>query len=712
MPPPTDLTPQDPAMTLGLSVFETLYAEAGRPRALWAHLRRLEGSARAIGAPPPDLARVADELKGAAAGARGACALRYTLSQSGASWLTTRALDLALTSAPRSAAPITSPPSPFLPRTVKHSSRAEWRLAARALEVDEVLLCDLDGEVLEADQSSVFFLYEGVLISPPDDGRRLRGVARAGLLEAARGLGVPVVVAPLSLRAPREAIVLTSALKGVTRVGALKEGGVGAQSVDEPPPPPLLARLAAASREVLWGMGVMSVVVCVCLACVLCVISSVVSCVVCTTRECPRICASAWAEPAVREAGGEPSKPWLTVGALITTEGATALGRARAPGAPRAELRHLAQLALSLEMRTSSLELGRVVSQGLGVREDRDVQAGNPAFVDLHAYSNLRAEDRLELFELFWEREVGGWIFRGGKVDANDHFAVSEHEAHLINGAAGYSPSIFGMPSYPDSAWCAQVGVTSTRADVLLGVFDGGATELSPTPTGSLLWVSPAVARGGLFYVGQLTLHLGALHAEGEEGSSDHLAPTQSDRGFVARAPYHLTVGAWTHRGRVVGGEAREGLAPGGPSWGVYVTSDLTLGVLNGGEVGVGLQGALSPAYHPLHVSLALTWDDALPPLSQAPAGLSVALGLSHLRVAEGVASSFGVGATQEALVELTAMLPVFGWLTVSLSGVYLRGAHLGGGGEALAVVGRVTVGEGELFVLESGLGALPRRVR
>ncbi len=414
------------------------------------------------------------------------------------------------------------------------------------------------------------------------------------------------------------------------------------------------------------------------------------------------------AEGAEGEAEGEP---WLTAGALLTTEGAALLTPPRAPGAPSAELRHLAQLSVAVDLKGATLDLGRVVAQGLGVREDRDVQGGNPALGDLHAYSNMRAEDRLELFELFWERALGPALVRVWKVDANDHFAVSEHEAHLINGAAGYSPSVFGMPSYPDSAWCAQAGFTSTRVDGLAGVFDGGATELSPTPTGARLWLSPAAGRGGLFYAAQLTLHLGALHTQEELAPNERAAPTQSDRGFQARAPYHVTAGAWAHRGRVTPNPAApDDPARGLPSWGVYATSDFTLGALRGGEVGLGLQGALSPAYHPLHLSAALTWDDALAPLAGAPAGLSLALGLSHLSVADALAESLGVGATEEELAELTATLPVREWLTVSLSAVYLRGAHLGAGGEAAALVGRVTVGGGELFVVDAGLGARPGR--
>jgi D-alanine transaminase len=84
------------------------------------------------------------------------------------------------------------PPSPWLPGSVKHCSRAAWGLAARQLGVDEVLLTRGDGEVLEANRSNVLAVRGGALLCVPMDGDKLEGVTQGALLDAARAEGIPV----------------------------------------------------------------------------------------------------------------------------------------------------------------------------------------------------------------------------------------------------------------------------------------------------------------------------------------------------------------------------------------------------------------------------------------------------------------------------------------------------------------------------------------
>jgi hypothetical protein len=354
------------------------------------------------------------------------------------------------------------------------------------------------------------------------------------------------------------------------------------------------------------------------------------------------------------------------------------------------------QVPISLDLETlSGLKLGELSALGLVVQEGEAMGEGRPLLQDLHAYSNLRAEDRAQLFELWWSRSWGPLSARLGKLDANDHFAVSEHEAHLINGAAGYSPSIFGMPSYPDAAWSAQLAYQSERVDVSVGVFDGGSTSLSATPTGARLGLSPEALKGELFWVAQLTAHLGALHTQSNTEEQSALVAPQQDRGFEARAPLHLTFGVWMHRGEVV--PVSEGR--GEPSEGMYVTADLELMRLaRGGELGLGGQLAVSPAYHPLHVSVALTATELLRPIGWAQRGPSLAFGLSHLSIADELTHSYQIGASHEQLIELTATLPLTPSLLVSLSALSFFGDQLFGGApsmpqQAHLLVGRLTLG-------------------
>lgn len=376
----------------------------------------------------------------------------------------------------------------------------------------------------------------------------------------------------------------------------------------------------------------------------------------------------------------------VEVNATISMEGARRLS---APAfTPHSEGRVVVSVPVEFDLkRLTGLELGELSAQGLIIEEVAGARGG--LLNDAHAYSNLRAEDRVELFELFWERSWSALTARLGKLDANDHFAVSEHESLLINGASGYSPSIFGMPSYPDSAWSAQLVYQTPRLELSAGVFDGGSTSLKPTPTGARLWLSPQAYQGELFWVAQVTSHLGALQSEEEVGASEALLSPQQDRGFIARAPVHLTIGAWTHRGEVY--PQAYPSEPGLPSWGLYLTGDLSLFSLPGdGELGLGLQAAMSPHYHPYHLSVALTGSELIRPIGWAKRGPSVALGASILALSgELTALEFH---QREQLVELTMNLPLSRSLATSLSWVTVSGAHISGE-VAHLLVGRLLLG-------------------
>ena len=377
----------------------------------------------------------------------------------------------------------------------------------------------------------------------------------------------------------------------------------------------------------------------------------------------------------------------LKASATLNLEGAL---RASAPvGAPSSE-GHLvvaAPIWVDLDQLTG-LKLGALSAQGMLIKEGLGGE-GPTLLGDDHAYSNLRAEDRAQLFELFWERAWSQLTARVGKLDANDHFAVSEHESLLINGASGFSPSILGMPSYPDSAWSAQLSYQLDRFDLAAGVFDGGGTTLNPTPTGARWGLSPAAYQGELFWVAQVTMHLGKLHSAEQLQASSALLSPQQDRGFTARAPLHLTFGAWAHSGGIY--QPLESSGPSAPSGGLYMTGDLTLAELSrGGELGLGLQAAVSPHSYPLHLSAALTCTELTTPLAWADSGLIIALGASALSRSNELQSL--KLEEREALLELTATLPLSGWMTTSLSLMNITGDHLSGG-RAHLVISRVTLG-------------------
>jgi para-aminobenzoate synthetase/4-amino-4-deoxychorismate lyase len=97
-------------------------------------------------------------------------------------------------------------------------------LAARAAAGGQVLLLDETGEILETDRGNVFAVIDGVLLTPPADGRLLPGTVRAAVLRAAREHGILVGQKPLTLGELGEAdeVFVTNAVVGVLPVTAVE----------------------------------------------------------------------------------------------------------------------------------------------------------------------------------------------------------------------------------------------------------------------------------------------------------------------------------------------------------------------------------------------------------------------------------------------------------------------------------------------------------
>jgi para-aminobenzoate synthetase/4-amino-4-deoxychorismate lyase len=79
------------------------------------------------------------------------------------------------------------------------------------------LLVDPGGLVLESTRANVLAVVEGVLRTPPLDGRILPGVTRQVLLDLADDLGVPVGIGPLPLAelTGADGVLLVNAVRGV-----------------------------------------------------------------------------------------------------------------------------------------------------------------------------------------------------------------------------------------------------------------------------------------------------------------------------------------------------------------------------------------------------------------------------------------------------------------------------------------------------------------
>jgi para-aminobenzoate synthetase/4-amino-4-deoxychorismate lyase len=107
---------------------------------------------------------------------------------------------------------------------------------------EQLLITDETGELLETDRANVFAVIDGVLLTPPADGRLLPGTTRAAVMRAARGRGLRVGQKPLTLDelASASEVFVTNAVVGVLPVTAVDDCPAAW------PPGPIAAALTAA----------------------------------------------------------------------------------------------------------------------------------------------------------------------------------------------------------------------------------------------------------------------------------------------------------------------------------------------------------------------------------------------------------------------------------------------------------------------------------
>jgi len=244
--PAADLAPRPTA-----GVFTSLVVTDGRTRGLAAHLDRLAASVARLyqkdlpASLPADLARC---LAGRPAGR-----LRITVRPVGGPLQATVEV-----------VPLTPPPDAVTLRPVTvsggigaHKYRDRRLLAAltrqaRLASAEQLLLTDDTGELLETDRANLFAVADGVLLTPPADGRLLPGTTRAAIIQAARDSGIKVGFKPLTLDQLQAAseVFVTNAVAGILPVTAVLPGAVGPDSAVDCramswAPGPVARRLAA-----------------------------------------------------------------------------------------------------------------------------------------------------------------------------------------------------------------------------------------------------------------------------------------------------------------------------------------------------------------------------------------------------------------------------------------------------------------------------------
>jgi para-aminobenzoate synthetase / 4-amino-4-deoxychorismate lyase len=208
-------------------VLETILVRDGVPVAMEAHLARLADAATALyGVVLPDA--LAALIRHTALEQGGPCRLRVLLDPGGEIGLQVTPLPAAGDGTQR-LAPLVVPGG---------LGDRKWRdrqlidaLDDRAAEISAVpLLVDLDGGVLETTRANVLAWIDGILVTPPLDGRILPGITRARALGWAGELGIPVAERPIDLAelSGAGAILTTGALRGLQPVTSLAEQPVPA----------------------------------------------------------------------------------------------------------------------------------------------------------------------------------------------------------------------------------------------------------------------------------------------------------------------------------------------------------------------------------------------------------------------------------------------------------------------------------------------------
>jgi para-aminobenzoate synthetase / 4-amino-4-deoxychorismate lyase len=238
----------DPA----LGVFETLLVLDGRPLELEAHLARLDASLGALfGAPAPPTARqlVLDRARGA-----DLARLRLTVAPDGAGVLVADVVVAPVEASmvvPGWDRGVDLAPLVFAGGIGAHKWADRMVLASAEADVAPrvPLLLDRDGAVLEASRGNLFIVRDGILVTPPADGRILPGVTRRRVMLLAEALEIEVREEPVAFDRIAEAseVFLTGAVRGIEPV----RGCEGAIVASEERITPALAR----ELDLLWQGG-------------------------------------------------------------------------------------------------------------------------------------------------------------------------------------------------------------------------------------------------------------------------------------------------------------------------------------------------------------------------------------------------------------------------------------------------------------------------
>lgn len=275
--------------------------------------------------------------------------------------------------------------------------------------------------------------------------------------------------------------------------------------------------------------------------------------------------------------------------------------------------------------------------------QNKSGRDGSELYPTLQGISNIDGPNRSQISELWYEQSLwdGKVRLKAGKIDANSEFALPENGQEFLNWSMAQSPTILGIPTYPDPAMGMNLIVSPVQGlELALGVYDGALQEgVSTGNRGpSTLFGAPA----DLFFISEARLRWGA-----------------------GALPGLLALGLWHHTGTFArfdgGSESGTG--------GLYVVFDQTLWRQNPGEAedgrGVGFfaqYGYANPAVSPVaqHFGAGLAWTGPFPGRDEDVLGLAG----SFVDYADQPGAA-GVGGSGELAIELFYKAQLLKWLSL-----------------------------------------------
>ncbi len=240
----TEISVTDRGLLYGDGLFETIAVVAGQAP-LWSyHMQRLGAGCRSLGISPPDESLLFKEVGSLIKGLdRGVIKIIITRGCGGRGYRPS--------AEPQPNRIITLHPWPDYPAAwfkegvvlrlcnirlgsnsalagIKHLNRLEQVLARREWSdpnIYEGLMLDGDERVIEATQSNVFLLQDGLIVTPDLSDSGVAGIARRLVIESAKALNIPLTINAVTLQQLRDAdaLFLTNAITGILPVKLFEE---------------------------------------------------------------------------------------------------------------------------------------------------------------------------------------------------------------------------------------------------------------------------------------------------------------------------------------------------------------------------------------------------------------------------------------------------------------------------------------------------------